>query len=378
MKEPQEIDRLPPGQQWAAAGKWPAVGEPRPMCDDSPWSITITGLVRQPRRWSLSDLAELPWVERTLDIHCVTRWSQWDMRFAGVRLADLLAASEPLPEAAYVSFIARSDRAHSTSLPLADALELDTLVALQYDGHPLTTIHGGPVRTIVPRRYFYKSLKWLTRIELLAADQLGYWEAQAGYHNEADPWREQRFVAPDLDRRLVNQLLATRDWTGRELRGLHVVGHDLAGLVVRRAILRDSDFSRANLQSAQFSGSNLSNARFIEADLRGAVFGSVTVARTTTAATARRLNSSAERAVEVTADAIPGADIQGSDFRGADLRGVDFRGASLLGAAFTARQEGEASPVARADSSTLFSPQILTELTPRQAAWLQASGATIA
>ncbi|MFM9066792.1 MAG: molybdopterin-dependent oxidoreductase, partial [Planctomycetota bacterium] len=273
MKEPSEIDRLPPGQQWAAVGKWPAVGEPRPALDDSPWTITVSGLVRQERTWSLPELKTLPRCERTLDIHCVTRWSQWDMQFAGVRLADLLALSEPLPEAAYLSFVARSDRAHSTSLPLVDALELDTLIALEFNGQPLTTLHGGPVRTIVPRRYFYKSLKWLTRIEVLASDRLGYWEAQAGYHNEADPWREQRFVAPDLDRRLVSQLLATRDWSNRELRGLNVAGHNLAGLLVRQAILRDSDFSRADLRAAQFSGSNLSNARFVEADLRGAVFG---------------------------------------------------------------------------------------------------------
>ncbi|MFM7843857.1 MAG: molybdopterin-dependent oxidoreductase, partial [Planctomycetota bacterium] len=91
MKEPSEIDRLPPGQQWAAVGKWPAVGEPRPALDDSPWTITVSGLVRQERTWSLPELKTLPRSERTLDIHCVTRWSQWDMQFAGVRLADLLA-----------------------------------------------------------------------------------------------------------------------------------------------------------------------------------------------------------------------------------------------------------------------------------------------
>ncbi|MFM7846187.1 MAG: molybdopterin-dependent oxidoreductase, partial [Planctomycetota bacterium] len=288
-----------------------------------------------------------------------------------------LALSEPLPEAAYLSFVARSDRAHSTSLPLADALELDTLIALEFNGQPLTTLHGGPVRTIVPRRYFYKSLKWLTRIEVLASDRLGYWEAQAGYHNEADPWREQRFVAPDLDRRLVSQLLATRDWSNRELRGLHVAGHNLAGLLVRQAILRDSDFSRADLRAAQFSGSNLSNARFVEADLRGAVFGAVigavTVPRSPQADSPRRETMPAD----TSGVNIAGADIQGSDFRGADLRGADFRGASLLGAAFTARQENEVSPVAQADSSTRFSAQILTELTPRQLAWLKSSGASI-
>src|SRR5205085_4547294 len=141
---------------------------------------------------------------------------------------------------------ARSERGHSTSLPLADALALDTLVALTHEGAPLEPIHGGPVRTVVPERYFYKSVKWLERIELLAEDRLGYWEAEAGYHNNADPWLEQRYMAPNLDRLLVSSLLAARDFSNLDLRSIHAAGMDLRGLNARNSLLRDANLRGAN------------------------------------------------------------------------------------------------------------------------------------
>src|SRR5262245_53992490 len=113
---------LPPGQQLVAPGKWPFVGEREARADASPWSVTITGAVARPRTYSLDELQSLPQVERMTDIHCVTRWSKLGARFSGVPLAELLRAVEVHPAAQFISFIARSERAHSTSLPLADAL----------------------------------------------------------------------------------------------------------------------------------------------------------------------------------------------------------------------------------------------------------------
>jgi DMSO/TMAO reductase YedYZ molybdopterin-dependent catalytic subunit len=186
MKDPA----LPPNQQLVAPGKWPVVGEKASRADAAPWRVDVTGLVAAPRGWTLDELRALAPVEQVVDVHCVTRWSQPGMRFGGIPLARLLEPCAPLPSARFVSFVARSERAHSTSLPLAEALDLGTLVTLTRDGEPLAPAHGGPVRTVVPGRYFYKSLKWLERIELLAEDRLGYWEAEAGYHNRADPWRD--------------------------------------------------------------------------------------------------------------------------------------------------------------------------------------------
>jgi hypothetical protein len=214
-------------------------------------------------------------------------------------------------------------------------LQLDALVALAFAGAPLEQIHGGPVRVVVPGRYFYKSLKWLERIDLLAEDQLGYWEREAGYHNAADPWRQQRYMAPQLDRREVQRLLDARDFSGHDLRSLSAAGRDLSVLIARRALLRDADFRSANLQGANFEGANLSNAHFSGADLHGASFAN--------------------------------ADVEGADFSAADLRGTDFRGAQLTAATFLA----EGNRAARIDSTTLIDRRALEDLTPQQAAFVR-------
>jgi DMSO/TMAO reductase YedYZ molybdopterin-dependent catalytic subunit len=325
---------LPPGQQFVARGKWPIVGERAPREDASPWTVTICGLVEHPRAFTMAELAALPQVEQTIDIHCVTRWSRPASSFRGVPLAELLARCSPLSSARFISLVARSTRGHSTSLPLADALQLQSLIALAFEDAPLEQIHGGPVRVVVPGRYFYKSLKWLERIELTAEDRLGYWEQQAGYHNTADPWRQQRYMAPQLDRQEVQRLIAARDFSGRDLRSLSAADRDLSGLVARDALLRDADFRRANLQRADFSGANLSNAHFTGSDLRGA--------------------------------ALAKADVEGADFTAADLRGSDFRGASLTAITFVTGEQA-----AQIDSTTLIDVSALEDLMPEQAAFVR-------
>ena len=192
---------LPPHQQLVAPGKWPFVGEScaNPNRRGEPWQLKVTGLVARTQTWSLEEFGALPQVDTRIDIHCVTRWSKLGAHFGGVLLQTLLDSCQPLPQARFVSFVARSARRHSTSLSLQDALPLGTLLALSYEGQPLTQEHGGPIRTVVRDRYFYKSLKWLEEIRLLAEDELGYWEKEAGYHNEADPWREQRYIVPQKD-----------------------------------------------------------------------------------------------------------------------------------------------------------------------------------
>jgi hypothetical protein len=214
---------------------------------------------------------------------------------------------------------------------LADAVSLGTLVATQHSGQPLPSEHGGPVRVIVPGRYFYKSLKWLTRIELLAEDRLGFWEAEAGYHNHADPWREQRYLATSITRQQAAELIRLRDFRGLDLRGIDASGRELAGLRAEDALLRDANFRRATLTGANFARANLSNAHLDGAVLAGASFQS--------------------------------ADVEGADFCGADLRGADFRGASLFGATFV----GPAGQLpAQIDATTLFDLDRLDDLLPEQ------------
>lgn len=279
----------------------------------------------------------MPQTRQVIDIHCVTRWSKLAVEFAGVSLQTLLVEARPTPGARYVSFVARSQRGHSTSLPLKDALELNALIALEADGRPLDELHGGPIRVVVPGRYFYKSLKWLERIELLAVDRLGYWEAVAGYHNTADPWQEQRYMAPGLSRQQMHAVLASRDFSGRDLRSLDARDHELTGLQARESLLRDADLRGARLASACFDQANLSNAHFADADLRGASF--------------------------VTAD------VEGADFSGADLRGANFSGASFVGATFFDESSGERL-AAVIDRSTLIEPAAIEQLAPPQAAFV--------
>ncbi len=327
---------LPPRQALAAPGKWPVVGERSPRADDAPWSVHVEGLVEAPATFSLPDLRTLGEVDQTLDVHCVTRWSRLGVRFRGVPLAALLERCRPLPEARFVSFVARSDRAHSTSLPLADALDLGTLIAFEHEGQPLTVEHGGPVRTVVPGRYFYKSLKWLERIELRAEDRLGYWEGEAGYHNHADPWAEERYVLPEGSRVDVMRRVQARDLAGVHALGVRMDAMTLDGLTARGAILRDAWFRRASLTGADFRDANLSNARFEGADLRDAD--------------------------------LRGADLEGASLRGADLRGADLRGSSLFGATFCAEPGDDAGdwPDARLDATTRLDAEPLARLNDHQ------------
>ena len=341
--------QLPPNQQLTSRGQWPLVGERGPRRDASPWRLTIGGLLRQERSWSLQELRELPLVERTIDIHCVTRWSLLGARFRGIRLENLLQLCEPDGEARYVSFLARSEHDHSTSLTLRDAIELDTLVVLDFEGAPLAEEHGGPLRTVVPGRYFYKSLKWLERIELLAEDRLGYWEGTTGYHNVGDPWLEQRFVVRNLDASELRRRLANRDFTKADLLGVEAEGLNLDGLDASSAILRNANFTGASLRNARFDGANLSNSRFCGADLRDATF--------------------------LPAADGQGADLEGVDFCGADLRGAAFRGAALLGTTFVG-VDGDTPAVI--DAATSFDAASLSTLDalPQQQAWLRRQGTT--
>lgn len=324
-----EVPRLPPGQQLAAKQKWPLVGEPTPADLPADWTIDVVGLVAEPRVFTLDDLRQLPRREADVDLHCVTRWSKPGMRFVGVSLADLLAVGRPLPAARFVRFESYSPRAHDTSLPLTDALSLETLIVWETGEGPLAVEHGGPVRVVVPQRYFYKSLKWLRRVELLDRDRLGFWEREAGYHNEADPWREQRYVAPSLSRLQVRAALKSRDFRGQELRSMDCRGHDLTGLDARGAVLRDVDFRDCPLVGAVFDGANLTNARLGGADLRRASFVA--------------------------------ADLEGADFGGADLRGCDFTGASLFGASF--RPASSDRPT-RLDAATRIDDAAIGKLMP--------------
>jgi len=181
--------RLPPGQH--EVKNWPVLdlgGQPDVAREK--WHLRMDGLIRNPMAWRHADLLAQPQTQLTVDIHCVTSWSRYDNRFEGVAGQHLLSLVDPLPEAQHV--LIHSFDGYTTNLPLWVLAEPDVLLASHWDGKPLTREHGGPVRLVVPRLYFWKSAKWIKRIEFLDEEQLGFWE-ERGYHAFGDPWREQRY-----------------------------------------------------------------------------------------------------------------------------------------------------------------------------------------
>ncbi len=183
--------RVPPGQSRTL--KWPvldASGPPR--LDTATWKLEIDGLVKRPITFTWAEFLALPRVKVFADFHCVTRWSRLGNVWEGVSTRTLLdLAGGAKDEAGFV--VAHGyDSGWTTNLPLAEFLSEDALVAIKHDGEDLTLEHGAPARLMVPKLYAWKSAKWLGAIELVEHDRPGFWERN-GYHNNGDPWREERF-----------------------------------------------------------------------------------------------------------------------------------------------------------------------------------------
>ncbi|MCS6891012.1 MAG: sulfite oxidase-like oxidoreductase [Rhodovarius sp.] len=183
-----EADRLPPGQRLVRdfpvldLGVQPAIPLER-------WRLRLDGLIARPCELDWAGLQALPQEERVNDIHCVTAWSRFDNAWRGVGVATLLDLVRPLPEARHV--LLHGADGYTTNLTLAAFARAENLLATHWAGEPLTRPHGGPVRAVIPHLYFWKSAKWLCRIEFLAEDRPGFW-AVGGYHPGGDPWAEER------------------------------------------------------------------------------------------------------------------------------------------------------------------------------------------
>jgi DMSO/TMAO reductase YedYZ molybdopterin-dependent catalytic subunit len=189
-RRPPRDDRLPPGQ-YDVGADWPVLtAEATPHVDVATWTFTIDGLVEQTASWDWQQIRALPSAGYEGAIHCVTTWSKFGVSFSGVSVDTLLAQARPLPSASYV--LARSVTGYTTNLPLADLTNGKAWVVWDYDGRPLATGHGGPVRLLVPHLYLWKSAKWVSGLRLLDHDEAGFWE-QNGYHDRGDPWQEQRY-----------------------------------------------------------------------------------------------------------------------------------------------------------------------------------------
>jgi DMSO/TMAO reductase YedYZ molybdopterin-dependent catalytic subunit len=182
--------RLPPGQYLTE--KWPVLhaGSVPSYPDLSTWTLRVFGEVEQVLELTWDDFTKLPRTSNVQDIHCVTRWSKFDTRWAGVHWRELARLARPTKTANFA--IAHAEAGFTSNVPLSFLEREDALLATHGDGEPLAPEHGYPLRLVVPGKYFWKSAKWLRGIELSSIDKLGFWE-RYGYHNDADPWQEERY-----------------------------------------------------------------------------------------------------------------------------------------------------------------------------------------
>jgi DMSO/TMAO reductase YedYZ molybdopterin-dependent catalytic subunit len=183
------VDRLPPGQKLTK--NWPVLDlGVQPDVNPENWRLRVTGLVENPLHWTLDEFRALPRFEDVSDMHCVTTWSRYDNHWTGVSARTILDLVKPKPEARHIVFHAYDG--YTTNVSLAAFCDPNVLLAYAWEGAPLPREHGGPVRVVIPDWYLWKSAKWVNRMEFLAEDRPGFWEVR-GYHNQGDPWKEERY-----------------------------------------------------------------------------------------------------------------------------------------------------------------------------------------
>lgn len=183
------MPQLPVGQTKTV--KWPVLDLGfKPDVPLSKWKLVVDGEVESPVTLSWEDFMALPQTNDVSDFHCVTTWSRMDVPWVGVRLVDIAALVMPKPTATHV--LCHGYDQYTTNLSLEEALKEDVLLVHTADGKPLERDHGGPVRMITPQLYAWKGSKWISRIQFLPKNQLGFWELR-GYSNTAYPWRNDRY-----------------------------------------------------------------------------------------------------------------------------------------------------------------------------------------
>jgi DMSO/TMAO reductase YedYZ molybdopterin-dependent catalytic subunit len=182
-------NRIPPGQYQTT--RWPVLHYGGvPQISKTNWNLRIFGLVTEEKITSYNDLTALPGIKVRSDIHCVTTWSMLDNLWEGISVNEINNLVSISSKAQFV--IVHAANNFTTNLTLTDFFQSDVLLGIKHNNQEISAEHGGPVRLIVPRLYFWKSAKWITGLEFTDVDKPGFWE-RAGYHNHGDPWKEERY-----------------------------------------------------------------------------------------------------------------------------------------------------------------------------------------
>jgi DMSO/TMAO reductase YedYZ molybdopterin-dependent catalytic subunit len=190
FKQPDSIygDRVPPGQKLASGFPVLTYGE-TPHVERKDWQFRVWGLAKE-KTFSWDDFMAMPQSEFTADFHCVTTWSKLDVKWVGVKVTDFMKAIEVDPKAVHI--MEHCYGGYTTNISVDDFVREENFFAHTLFGDPLPAEHGGPMRTVVPHIYAWKSAKWINGLEFLAKEELGFWERN-GYHHRGDPWKEERY-----------------------------------------------------------------------------------------------------------------------------------------------------------------------------------------
>ena len=189
ITQDQEGLDVPPGQ--FVTEKFPVLTfGATPQIETDSWQLKLFGLVEEGITLDWDRLTGLEMVTVDAPFHCVTQWSRLQNTWQGVAFSTLMELARPKSEAKYV--VAHCYGGYTANLPLSVLMDSDVLLAYRHDGESLSAEHGGPVRLVVPKRYGWKSAKWVNGMELTEEDSPGFWETR-GYHNNGDPLKEERF-----------------------------------------------------------------------------------------------------------------------------------------------------------------------------------------
>jgi len=190
LPETRAGERVPPGQFLSKELPVLQYGSVPIYASLDDWDLRVFGLVEEPLRFTWDELMQLPRKTQTVDVHCVTRWSKLDTTWTGIPWREFVKLIQVKPAATHV--MAHCEHGFTANIGLDVLDDDDTMLAFMYAGELLTPEHGYPLRLLVPKKYFWKSAKWLRGIEFMAGDKPGFWESN-GYHMEGDPWKEERF-----------------------------------------------------------------------------------------------------------------------------------------------------------------------------------------
>lgn len=189
QKPDEELSvRVPPGQYLASGFPVLTYGD-TPTVRTDEWEFRVWGLAKE-ATFTWADFMALPQHEFTADFHCVTRWSKLDVKWRGIKVLDFMKQVELDPTAVHV--MEHCYGGYTTNLPLEDFLKEENFFAYELNGEPLSAEHGGPLRSVVPHLYAWKSAKWINGLEFLPREELGFWERN-GYHTRGEPWAEERY-----------------------------------------------------------------------------------------------------------------------------------------------------------------------------------------